>query len=317
MRPYEHRFPWNLDWNLLRTFMVIVEQRGITKSAAYLGLTQPTLSSALKRLEETVEQKLIERSAAHFKVTAAGEMLYKECSSIFGAVSQIPGLLTGAIDVVGGHVSLALTSHVVSHQLDELLRQFADAHSAVTFSLAVVESETVVERIRANRATLGLCLLREPHADLRCEILYRQAFGLYCGPNHRLFGRKEIELEELKGETSVAFQTEVESGPLYQVRDLRERLALDPMVRAVSANLPELRRMVVIGVGIGALPVHIARRDVDAGLLWQLPPFDGLPMADMYLVSNPMRSLSPGEARLLDAVYGFAAETRLDERTYL
>ena len=33
MKPYEQRFPWQLDWNLLRTFMVVVEQRGISRAA--------------------------------------------------------------------------------------------------------------------------------------------------------------------------------------------------------------------------------------------------------------------------------------------
>ena len=51
MQPYEQRFPWNLDWNLLRTFMIVVDQKGLTRAADYLGVTQPTISSALKRLE--------------------------------------------------------------------------------------------------------------------------------------------------------------------------------------------------------------------------------------------------------------------------
>jgi len=38
VKPYEHRFPWTLDWNLLRTFMVIVQQGGVTKAATVLGL---------------------------------------------------------------------------------------------------------------------------------------------------------------------------------------------------------------------------------------------------------------------------------------
>ena len=50
VKPYEQRFPWHLDWNLLRTFMVVVEQRGISRAAYLLGLKQPTISAALKRL---------------------------------------------------------------------------------------------------------------------------------------------------------------------------------------------------------------------------------------------------------------------------
>ncbi|MGL1645734.1 helix-turn-helix domain-containing protein, partial [Vibrio parahaemolyticus] len=43
------RLAWDLDWNLLRTFMVIVEEQSITAAADRLGLKQPTLSNALRR----------------------------------------------------------------------------------------------------------------------------------------------------------------------------------------------------------------------------------------------------------------------------
>ena len=43
LKPHEQRFPWNLDWNLLRTFMMVVEAGGITPAAHLLRLRQPTI----------------------------------------------------------------------------------------------------------------------------------------------------------------------------------------------------------------------------------------------------------------------------------
>ena len=48
------QFARNLDWNLLHTFMVIVQEQGIVTAAERLHVTQPAVSSALKRLEETL-----------------------------------------------------------------------------------------------------------------------------------------------------------------------------------------------------------------------------------------------------------------------
>ena len=316
MQPYEQRFPWNLDWNLLRTFMVVVEQGGVTKAATFLGLTQPSLSSALKRLEDHVGQKLIDRGPGFFGTTDAGQILYRECSSLFGTVSQIPGLLLQAKERVGGHIGIAMTSHVVSPHLDEVLWRFNKAHPDVTYSAKVAESSEVIERVRLNRASFGLCLLREPDTSLEARSLYRQSFALYCGPRHRLFGKRKIRLSELQGEPSVAFQTEVESGPLFLVAELRERALLNPKTKGVSANLPEIRRMIVAGFGIGALPVHIATRDVEAGLLWPLPPYSNLPQAEIYLVTNPRRSFNPAELALLADLDRLISTCSLKERTY-
>ncbi|MBC7283090.1 LysR family transcriptional regulator [Hoeflea sp.] len=316
MQPYEQRFPWNLDWNLLRTFMIVVDQKGLTRAAEFLGVTQPTISSALKRLETTVGVSLVDRRPGNFAVSEAGQVLYQECNALFGAVSQIPGLINKAQRRVSGHINIVMTSHVVSEHLDRVLFEFNADHPGVTYSLSIAESSEVLNRVRQNRATLGICLMRDPDPALVAKTLYRERFALYCGPQHRLFGKTQIKLSELQGENSVSFQTEVESGPLFLLAQLRERALLNPEIKGISANLPEVRRMIVAGIGVGALPVHVASRDVDAGLLWPLPPYSGLPTADIFFVKNPRRSMNPAENVLVSAIEDLIDTTPITERSY-
>ena len=279
VKPYEQRFPWNLDWNLLRTFMVVVEQRGISRAADFLGLKQPTISAALKRLEITTGHELIVRKPNEFSMTRAGNLLYQECSQIFGAVSQLPSLLESGAAELRGHISIATASHVISEHYDAVLHDFALAHPKVTFSTTVAESEEVASRVQQNRASFGICLMHKIPPNLKAAILYREYFALFCGARHPLFDKSSIEISEIAGETSVSFQTETETGPLYPVAQLRSRAKLAPGWRGVSSNLHELRRMIMAGVGIGALPLHVAQRDVESGRLRQLPPYDALPMS--------------------------------------
>ena len=316
MKPYEQRFPWQLDWNLLRTFMVVVEQRGISRAADFLGLKQPTISSALKRLEAAAGQKLIIRKPNEFKVTRAGQVLYTQCSSIFGAISQLPSLLEiGGADL-RGHISIGITSHVASDHFDTALHDFAMRHPKVTFSFNVAESDEIVARVNQNRTSLGICLMHKIPAGLKARILYREYFGLFCGPRHRLFDREKIALAELEGEPSVSFQTETEGGPLEPVARLRTRTKIATGWRGVSSNLYELRRMIVANVGIGALPLHVARHDVEIGRLRQLPPYDDLPVVNIYLLTNPARRLSDAEAAFLATCDDALTGATLEERTY-
>ena len=310
------RFPWNLDWNLLRTFMVIVEQQGVTKAAEFLGLKQPTISSALRRLEEATGHRLVERGPHRFTVTAAGRTLYSECATIFGAVSQLPELMEAEEEELSGHVTIVLASHVVSPHFDRVLEEFHAQHSKVTYSMVVADSSDVVSQVRQNRASMGICLLNKIPAELEARILFREYFGLYCGPRHRLFGKPKIEIFDLEGESSVSFYTEIEGGPLDAVSGLRHRARLAPGLKGLSANLPEVRRMIIANIGIGALPVHVAERDVSLGQLRQLPPYSKLPAVNIYLLTNPRRSLSPPEAALLQLCNRMIDETDLRARTY-
>jgi len=316
MKPYEQRLPFHLDWNLLRTFMVVAEQGGITRAADHLGLRQPTISSALKRLEDTVGHRLVDRGPSHFAVTEAGRILYQEARAMFEAVAQLPGRLSVAEARVSGHIHIALTSHVVSPHFDALLARFNAQHPDVTYAITVTESAEVLNRLRQNRSTLGLCLMSRPDPALTARVLFREYFGLFCGPRHRLFGRESIALAELQGEDCVSFQTDIEGGSLHSVTQLRERALLKPKLKGVSANLPEVLRMIVTGIGVGALPVHVARRDVEAGQLWPLPPHDDLPAVDVFFVTNPLRSLNPAERILLQQVNDMLDEVPTSERAY-
>jgi len=197
-----------------------------------------------------------------------------------------------------------------------VLEAFARENPKVTFSIVVAESAQVVARIEQNRASLGICLLGAPPKSLDARVLYREFFALYCGPRHRLFGKPEIAMADLHDEASVSFQTELDGGPLDAVTRLRERARLAPGLRGVSANLPEIRRMIIANVGIGALPVHVAERDVKLGLLRQLPPENRLPAIDIFLLSNPRRKLAAAEAVLLDRFHALIARHPLGERTY-
>jgi DNA-binding transcriptional LysR family regulator len=176
MKPYEQRFVWDLDWKLLRTFMVIVEQGGISAAADFLGLKQPTISNALKRLEESTGRSLIDRRPSHFRITRSGQVLYAECSTIFGTVVQIPSLLSNVDDVVTGHISIVLASHVVSPHFDDLLERFNAKHPEVTYSLSVADSAEVYTRISQGRATLGICLAQGDSDHLETRMLFREYF---------------------------------------------------------------------------------------------------------------------------------------------
>lgn len=316
IKPYEHRFPWNLDWNLLRTFMVVVEAGGITPAAHLLGLKQPTISAALIRLEETMGRKLVIRSPKHFSVTPWGRVLYGEACAIFGAVAQLPDLMGGTEEEVTGQISIAVASHVISPHFDAVLERFNARYPRVSYAISTMDSQAVVAHVQQNRVTFGACLYLHQPPDLDSRILYRQFFGLFCGPSHRLYGRQNIDASELRGENVVSFFTDELDGPLSGVAHLRRRLQMRQEPKGLSSNLPEVRRMIVANIGIGALPLHVARKDVQSGLLWQVPPYKSLPTVDIHMLTNPRRSMNYAEKALLEMLTAELDAVPLSERTY-
>lgn len=310
------RMVWNLDWNLIRTFLVIVEQGGITAAANALRLKQPTVSNALRRLEGHLSKRLILRGPARFEVTPAGLLLYDEAIEIFGSISRLGTLIRDMDEEVSGHVTLAMASHVVSPVLDEVLSQFHQRHRLATLSIDVITSQDAIQAVRQRQASLAICLVHEKQPHLDYLRLFREYFGFYCGPRHRLFGRAGLSLSDLRGETSVSFKTDRLTDALRPVALVRAQAELEERIVGVSSNLEEVRRMILAGLGIGALPLHVARKDEQAGLLWRLPPYDDPPAIDIHIVTNPRSRLNRAEKNLIAMLRETVTRVSFQDRDY-
>jgi len=306
-----------LDWNLLRTFVVLAKSRSITDAAQQLNLAQPSVSAALKRLEERLGRRLIDRGPGRFKLTQAGEALLAESIDIQGAILRLTTLMRDTTDEISGHIRVALASHVVCPLLDSALAEFHAANPQATLSIDVHTSADTIAAVSARSASFAVCLVRDRNPKLEYRRLYREFFGLFCGPPHALFGRTGLTRSDLKGQRSVSFQTDRLQDALKPVALMRAQADIGDHVVGTSSHLEEVRRMIVAGLGIGPLPVHVAARDVRDGLMWRLPPYENPPAVDVHVVWNPRSQLNRAEAWLLERLLDKIEQTPMEERTYV
>ncbi len=315
-RKHEDRFANDLDWNLLRTFTVIAEEGSITRAANRLLRGQPAVSLALQRLEESLDNRLVDRGRGSFRLTAAGRNLYRECVDLYDGISRLKDITALASQVVSGNVSIHLASHVVTPLLDDLLYETCRAHPEVTYDIATVTSATVAQQVQEKNASFGICLVNRRLPDLDYKVIYREFFGFFCGPRHPLFGRKNLRLNDLRGLDAVSFSTDDLNDALRPVALLRRQYALDQRIIGQSTQLEEVRRMIVCGLGIGPLPVHVVEREVKDGLLWRLPPYKNPPAVDIFLVTNPKKRLNRAEALVIEGLVKGIEKTPMERRTY-
>ncbi|WP_169566378.1 LysR family transcriptional regulator [Sneathiella limimaris] len=311
------RLARDLDWNLLKTFLVIAKSKSITDAANTLRLRQPSVSASLKRLEDRLNKKLVDRSPGSFRLTKAGELLEKEIIDIHGAILRFDTLLRNTEDEISGHVRIAMASHVECPLFDRALSIFHQTHPNATLSIEISASRHAIENLLARKASIGVCLVKERSPKLQYRRLFREHFGLFCGPEHPLFGRENLNESDLKGHSSVSFVTDQMGDALRQVALMRAHANLDDRIVGTSANLEEVRRMIISGLGIGPLPIHVAKRDVEAGILWRLPPYSNPPAIDVYVVENPNVQLNRAEAEFIKIVGSLIDQTPIEERIYI
>ncbi|MBK6467096.1 MAG: LysR family transcriptional regulator [Rhodobacter sp.] len=281
------RLARDLDWNLLRVFLALAEAGSVTGAAERLSLKQPSVSAALKRLEARVQIRLIDRARGHFALTAAGERMLAEALEVRAAILRLADRMAQVEGQVTGHVTIE-----------------------------VMASRDALATVAARRASLALCLMSALPPGVKAAPFYRESFGLFCGRPHPLYGRRDLAEADLSGLPAVSFQTDREGDVLETVTALRRRLGLGDRVTGSSANLEEVRRLIELGIGVGPLPLHVVAADVEAGRLWQLPPYTDLPTVDVFLCHAPALRMNPAEAALLARLQEALARTPFADRTY-
>lgn len=289
----------DLNWNLLRVFYMIGKEKGITKAARRLGLSQPSVSNALQKLEAQLGSQLVFRDSRQFELTPMGDKIFQECRDIFHSAERIAHVVGEEDGHERGQVRYQIISDLVSPMLDEMLRLFHQRHPSVVFQSEIQNSQAIVRNIQQGRLGLGFCLLSKPLVNLTSIRLFREEFRLFCGAEHPLFGQDTVTVRELQREPFISFACATEGMGLEPMSVLREGTRLGDRINGLSTNMEEVRRMIAAGIGIGILPLACAQNDIREGNLWPLEITDETIGADVYLVHAPAEKLSPSEQKFV------------------
>lgn len=286
-----------LDWNLLRTFVAIVQEGSISKAATRLHLTQPAVSLALKRLEETLNEVLIARTHNQFVLTTTGEMVYREAIAISGSINRLSINMRNVSGDLNGTVRLGLVSGVQSPLLDEVLTTFHQRYPRVHYEILSGSSRDVQSALLHYDAGLGICLKRGNVPCLSNRLFRKQQYYLYCGRSHPLFGRKDLTLSDIRQESFVIFSSAQhnDNGVMAPIALFRAQQEFTGEIIGTCTSISEIHRMLRAGIGVGAIPAHLAHNEVAAGALWQLPPQEGVAEINLYLMWHQAPRFSNAE----------------------
>lgn len=272
-------------------------------AAERLLVTQPAISLALKRLEETVQVKLIDRGVGKISTTPAGEALFKEACKVYAAVTRLPIAFEKAPMSVSWQITISSISQVESKELDRALSAFFLNFPKTELLISSSTTKEIIRSVELGRVTMGISDGVIPETLVK-QFLRREEFGMFCGRNHRLFGKGELSVAELRGEPFIGFTADIVGGEhMGDVTALRAQASIGQKMRGQSSNVYEVCRMIRTGLGIGMLPLHLAVAFEESGDLWRLPPYKNAPSADIYLICNPATNFNPAERAFLDQLF--------------
>ena len=167
-----------MQYRHLHYFVSVVEAGSFSRAASTIHIAQPALSQQIAQLEEQLGVSLLLRSARGVRPTAAGEVLYREASSILRRLQQLPGIVRTGAGPAKGIVRLGMSSTFLTTAPMAFMEQSKSSLPDVVLRMAVSDSPTIKRRVSEHELDLGLVLEDEFAPTFARTPLFRQRLFL-------------------------------------------------------------------------------------------------------------------------------------------
>ena len=242
----------------LKYIVAVAREKHFGRAAEACFVSQPTLSVAIKKLEEELEVKLFERSANEVSVTPLGEEIVRQAQSVLEQAASIKEIAKRGKDPLSGPLRLGVIYTIGPYLLPDLVRQVIDRTPQMPLMLQENFTVRLLEMLRTGE--IDCAILAEPFPDtgLAQAALYDEPFMVAVPSKHPLAARTSISAEELRAETMLLL------GTGHCFRD--HVLEVCPEFARFSANaegirksfegssLETIKHMVAAGMGITLVP---------------------------------------------------------------
>jgi LysR family hydrogen peroxide-inducible transcriptional activator len=233
--------------------VALAEERHFGRAAEISFVSQPTLSTQIKKLERELGVELIERNPGQVMLTDAGERVVERARIILGETENIRSIARQAQDPESGSVRLGLFPTIAPYLLPHVVPQLHRRFPNLELLLVEEKTEVVLERLRDGELDAVVVALPVPEAHLHEELLFEEDFVLAVPSDHPLASVAEpVDISVLANENVLL----LEEG--HCLRD--QALAVCQLAGASersgfrATSLETLRQMVAAGVGVTLLP---------------------------------------------------------------
>ena len=242
----------------LRYVVALAREKHFGRAAAACFVSQPTLSVAIKKLEQELNVTLFERSMQDVHLTAMGEKVVAQAQRVLGEVAAIKEMVQENINPASGTLQLGMIYSIAPYLLPQLMPHLIATASELQLIVQEDFTHKLLERVKQGSLDAAIVALPISDAGLSMANLYDEDFYVALAKNHRLAKAKTIDASELSDDALLVL------GAGHCFRD--QVLLANPNIKPFKieqeglyktfegTSLETLRHMAASGIGITVLP---------------------------------------------------------------
>jgi len=263
-----------MEFNQLRQFLAVAETLHFGHAAEQLGMAQPHLSRAIRKLETEIGARLFLRTSRKVQLTRAGEVLREEALDLLRSEQRAAALSRQAAQEDGEPLRIAFVSAALYHLLPTMLRQLRTARPHARIELQEATTQTQLELLSRGGIDLGLGHLPvRTEARIVGEALVRDRFDALLPADHPLADQSSITFGQLSASPFVLFPEE--QGPMLYaaIRDQCRLAGHALQVTQTASRLHSQCALIAAGLGVGLAPMQSRSLTVAGTLRVPIEPY--------------------------------------------
>lgn len=269
----------------LRYFVALAEELHFARAAERLGMEQSPLSRAIRRLEQDLDVRLLERTTRSTRMTWAGQVLLKQSRKVIAAVDQIQTSVAAAARGRQGQIRIGLCEATAHSRVAELLAAFKAEVSDVNIRFFDLPLPLQLEWLREDLLDVGFAprVGLNNYKGIVVEPIWKETVFAAIPARHRLAEMKTVNLCEVAGEPLVFCGSDSDANSLFQFEGLNSEVFEGLRIAAKVNSVRVLLTLVSAGHGIG----FVTAQQLSSALVQDVvlrPLRDSAPTFTTYLI---------------------------------
>ncbi|HEX5540365.1 MAG TPA: LysR substrate-binding domain-containing protein [Micromonospora sp.] len=242
----------------LRCFVAVAQRRHFTHAAIKVGVTQPSLSKQIHRLEAELGAPLFSRIRSNVTLTPAGEALLPIATRILADIETARREVQEIVGVRRGRVRLGVTPSLCTSLLPPVLRRFRAEHPQVDLRIEEGGSRHLVRNLRHGELDLAMIVQPSQGVDpsLRAEPILRERLVVVSvAPLAVASPQNTVRIADLRDESLVMFRTG------YDLREVTlqacREAGFEPSFAVEGGEMDAVLSFVEAGLGVAVVPGNV------------------------------------------------------------
>jgi len=240
-----------MELRLLKAFAVVVEMGGFTAAADRLHVTQPTISKAIKQLEDEIGQPLLHRHTRTLRLTDVGETVHRHAHEILRASAQLDTAVADLAALSHGELRIGIPP-LGPRLFTPMIAAFTRRYPGVELKFLEDGSRTIEAGLQNGELDMGGLLAPIDTTQYEHRPLVNDHLGLLAPAKSRWAKRASVSLAELADEPFIMFSSAFMLNE--RIVDACRQCGFAPQVVGRSGQISFIIELVRSGVGIVLLP---------------------------------------------------------------